>query len=89
MQAPESIHQFLYWGGPPDRLPTPVQQATRPGQFNVYDVENFCMSALAYNRRDFYKISLLTGAGQLHYADGSVRLDRPALVFTNPLVPYA
>jgi len=42
-----------------------------------------------YSRRDFYKIWLLIGKSILHYADRSIEIDRPALIFTNPLVPYA
>jgi len=42
-----------------------------------------------YSRRDFYKIWLLIGKSILHYADRSIVVDRPALIFTNPLVPYA
>lgn len=42
-----------------------------------------------YNRRDFYKIWVLIGKSVLHYADRSVEIDRPALIFTNPLVPYS
>jgi AraC-like DNA-binding protein len=42
-----------------------------------------------YNRRDYYKIWVLIGDGVLHYADKSVVIDKPALIFTNPLVPYS
>ena len=42
-----------------------------------------------YSRRDFYKIWLLIGKSILHYADRSIEIDRPALIFTNPLVPYS
>lgn len=51
--------------------------------------ENKCELA-SYNRRDFYKITLLiTGSSQLLYANRGISIDKPALVFTNPLVPYA
>lgn len=42
-----------------------------------------------YNRRDYYKIWMLIGKSVLHYADRSIEIDRPALIFTNPLVPYS
>jgi AraC-like DNA-binding protein len=59
-------------------------------QFFVYSSEHPGPQLLPYQRRDFYKIALLTaGTGQLHYASRSLRITQPALVFTNPLVPYA
>jgi AraC family transcriptional activator of pobA len=51
--------------------------------------ENKCTLA-SYNRRDFYKITLiLKGESQLLYAEKGIKIDKPALVFTNPLVPYS
>ncbi len=35
------------------------------------------------------KISLVLGTGELHYANRWIRVDRPALLFSNPMVPYA
>jgi len=44
----------------------------------------------SYNRRDFYKISLITkGTSELLYANRGIQINKPALVFTNPLVPYS
>lgn len=51
--------------------------------------ENKC-KLTSYNRRDFYKITLvLKGNSQLLYADRGIEINKPALVFTNPLVPYS
>jgi len=51
--------------------------------------ENNCTLS-SYNRRDFYKISLiLTGGGELFYANRNIKFDQPALIFTNPMVPYS
>jgi AraC-like DNA-binding protein len=74
----------------PPRLagsPPPLTAAT--SRFNVFDRGQFCRQPVGYSRRDFYKISLVTGTGRLSYATRAVLLDRPALLFTNPLVPYA
>ena len=49
----------------------------------------YCSLPINYSRRDFYKISLILGTGRLEYADKTAVVDRPALVFTNPLIPYA
>lgn len=59
-------------------------------QFRVAAIgENKC-KLTSYNRRDFYKISLvLKGNSQLLYADRGIEINKPALVFTNPLVPYS
>ncbi|WP_229253830.1 AraC family transcriptional regulator [Dyadobacter sp. NIV53] len=42
-----------------------------------------------YNRRDFYKITLQFGTSRLEYADKSIMIDKPALLFSSPLVPYS
>jgi AraC family transcriptional activator of pobA len=73
-------------------LPSPALplRAQDDQQFYVYSSEQPEPSLLPYQRRDFYKITLLlAGAGQLHYASRSLRVAQPALVFTNPLMPYA
>ncbi len=62
------------------------------GHVNVFRLED-CVGAGAvpvqYNRRDFYKISLVRGESVYHYADKSIRTEGPSLVFFNPQVPYA
>lgn len=58
------------------------------GHFNVSSRE-FCKKFAPYNRRDFYKISLIIGEGILYYADKAIEIDRTALVFFNPNVPYS
>lgn len=43
-----------------------------------------------YDRRDVFKcVLVLRGANELHYATRSYAIDRPALVFTNRLVPFS
>ena len=59
------------------------------GQFNVFAREQFRTHALTYGRRDYYKISLITGTSRYQYATRGVLIDRPALVFSNPLIPYS
>lgn len=58
------------------------------GHFNVY-TRNYCRTYAPYSRRDFYKISLIIGTGKLHYADKWIAIDRPALLFSNPVIPYS
>lgn len=56
-------------------------------QFIVFEREAFACKPSPYTRRDFYKISLLYGKSRLFYAERGIDLDRPALVFSNPLIP--
>ncbi|WP_031527531.1 helix-turn-helix domain-containing protein [Dyadobacter crusticola] len=62
----------------------------KPAQFRVSVVgEDQCRLA-SYNRRDFYKVSLImTGRSKLLYANRGIEIAGPALVFTNPLIPYS
>lgn len=60
------------------------------GQINVYRRSDFaCKQATPYNRRDFYKISMIIGTGTLYYADKGIKIDRNALLFSNPAIPYS
>ncbi|NIJ54065.1 helix-turn-helix domain-containing protein [Dyadobacter arcticus] len=61
------------------------------GHFNVFSLGNHSGASavpVQYSRRDFYKISLLKGKNIYHYADKSLEVDGPALMFFNPQVPY-
>jgi len=59
-----------------------------PGHFNIFSRDN-CFPKTSYIRRDFYKISLIIGTGKLYYANKWIDIDRPALLFSNPIVPYS
>ena len=74
---------------PPPALPGPVPAIVATGQLNVFARQDFSGCALTFGRRDYYKISLLTGTSHYYYAGRSVFIDRPALVFSNPLIPYS
>jgi AraC-like DNA-binding protein len=60
------------------------------GHFNVFRSDDFFKHArpVPYNRKDFFKITLLIGKHRLSYADKVVETDRQTLVFSNPLIPY-
>lgn len=58
------------------------------GHFNVFTRAS-CFQQTPYIRRDFYKVSLIIGTGKLYYADKWILIDRPALLFSNPLIPYS
>jgi AraC-like DNA-binding protein len=62
------------------------------GHFNVFKVDGLLSpeyKKAPYNRRTFYKVSLLTGHSKIHYADQTIEVTDSVLVFTNPMVPYS
>jgi len=61
------------------------------GQFRVAGISEAKCNLESYNRRDFYKISLVTEGSPCNLRYGSlpdIKVDRPALVLVNPMVPY-
>lgn len=61
------------------------------GHFNVFRLEPVVgdkAKPAPYKRRDFYKIMLVRGNSQVHYADKVVQVQRQALSFSNPQIPY-
>lgn len=62
-----------------------------PGHFNIFKVEDILVpkgKPVTYSRRNFFKMSLVTGHSIIHYADRSIEVQDSVLVFTNPLIPY-
>src|SRR5688572_17424130 len=39
--------------------------------------------------RNFYKIALIIGDGRVYYGDKGMTIDRPALMFSHPNLPYS
>jgi AraC family transcriptional regulator, transcriptional activator of pobA len=64
------------------------QPANGAGHFNVFSRTN-CFKGSPYSRRDYYKVSLIIGTGRLYYADRWIEVNQPALLFSNPGLPYA
>jgi AraC family transcriptional regulator, transcriptional activator of pobA len=61
------------------------------GHFNVFRFEDFTgknARAIPFNRRDYYKISLLLGKINIHYAHKTIRIAKQAILFSNPQIPY-
>lgn len=87
MSQRESIEEF-YKRVPQANLSGHALNNAGAGHFNVY-TRNYCRIYTPYSRRDFYKVSLIIGTGKLHYADKWIAIDRPALLFSNPLIPYS
>ena len=61
------------------------------GQFNLFHLEPLpkgTTRSIPYQRRDYYKILLVKGDINFHYADKIASIKKQALVFSNPQVPY-
>lgn len=87
MEKTQSIEDFyrhkLNW------MPENIQKDI--GHFNVFKLGDFigpCAKPMPYSRKDFYKISLIKGRNRVHYADKSVEIEKNALFFVSPYIPY-
>lgn len=63
------------------------------GHFNVFDVADMFEKLrenpqMPYNRRAYYKISLISGRNRAEYADKVIEIEKNALLFATPKVPY-
>lgn len=61
------------------------------GHFNVFKLEPYVPGkpiSIPYKRRDFYKIMLVIGNSKVHYADKVAEVQKQALSFSNPQIPY-
>jgi AraC family transcriptional regulator, transcriptional activator of pobA len=63
------------------------------GHFNVFDTIKFYYSGnkkgqMTYNRRLYYKISLIKGKNLVEYADKTVLIDKQGILFATPKIPY-
>ncbi len=63
------------------------------GHFNVFNIadlrERFkTKPVMPYNRRAYYKISLIIGRNNVEYADKVIDIEHNALLFATPKVPY-
>ena len=72
-------------------LPRDIQREI--GHFNVFSVEELFKRlreehVMPYNRRAYYKISLINGRNRAEYADKVIDIETNALLFATPKVPY-
>jgi len=76
----------------PDLLRPPGVQR-EAGQFNVFNVADLMVGyrdrpPMTFDRRAFYKISLIRGRSRVEYADQAVEVEYDALWFASHRVPY-
>ena len=72
-------------------LPSGIQQEI--GHFNVFNLEDLLRHVrekptMPFDRRAYYKISLITGRSRAEYADKVIAIEEQALLFATPKVPY-
>ena len=63
------------------------------GHFNVFKIEDMAArvkktGTMPYNRRAYYKISLIRGRNKAEYADKVIDIQNNALLFATPRIPY-
>lgn len=61
------------------------------GHFNVFKLDPFVgknADPVPYKKRDFYKITLIKGKGTVHFADQVIEVQKQAITFSNPMIPY-
>lgn len=61
------------------------------GHFNVFKLDPYVgvnAKPVPYARRDFFKISLTIGSGRVHFADKFYEVQKRAMTFSNPQIPY-
>jgi AraC-like DNA-binding protein len=57
--------------------------------FKVYPIDTKKNVLRSYNRKDFYKICIITGHNIIQYADQGFNVNGTTLFFGNPLIPYS
>jgi AraC family transcriptional activator of pobA len=63
------------------------------GHFNVFDISEIYRTCkpkieMPYNRRTYYKISLINGRNKVDYADRTIHIEDCAILFASPKIPY-
>ncbi|UXP31228.1 helix-turn-helix transcriptional regulator [Reichenbachiella agarivorans] len=63
------------------------------GHFNIFDTGEIYQKVkekgeMPYNKRAYYKISLIHGKNRAEYADKVIQIEQNALLFATPKIPY-
>jgi AraC family transcriptional activator of pobA len=71
--------------------PPDMDRAT--GHFNIFDIADTLQeykrsNCMSYDRRTYYKISLIKGRNRAEYADKTIDIRENAILFATPRVPY-
>ncbi|SDL79592.1 AraC-type DNA-binding protein [Pedobacter antarcticus] len=83
------FYEMLAHNRPDVVIPNAIDDV-HTGHFNVFKRFGFCsLNPSPYNRREFYKISLVIGKGVLYYPNQKIEVNGSALLFTNTTIPYS
>ena len=71
----------------------PLEITKEIGHFNVFNIKelfekNKEKPVMPYDRRAYYKISLIRGKNRVEYADKIIEIEKNALLFATPKIPY-
>lgn len=69
----------------------PEEISKEIGHFNVFSIADLTKTSqgkMPYNRRAYYKISLIIGKNRAEYADKVIEIEKSALLFATPKIPY-
>lgn len=73
-------------------LPIPENIGKDIGHFNVFNIAEYRTrlnaGEMRYDRRSYYKISLIKGKNRVEYADKVIHVEDKALLFASPKIPY-
>jgi AraC family transcriptional activator of pobA len=94
MKSLDSFYQDITEGSsiePSSLLPHDIKKEI--GHFNVFDIKELLermqgKSAMPYDRRAYYKISLIRGKNRSEYADKIIEIEKQGLLFATPKIPY-
>ncbi|MDQ1162565.1 AraC family transcriptional activator of pobA [Chryseobacterium sp. SORGH_AS 447] len=84
MQSLEEFYQSKF-----NSIPENIRNGV--GHFNVFTVDEYIgkdHQPVVYSRKDYFKITLIIGRNRIHYADKVIDIQKQALFFTNPQIPY-
>ena len=71
----------------------PKEYAKEIGHFNIFNIADLhakikLKPQMPYNRRAYYKISLIIGKNKVEYADKVINIENQGLLFATPKIPY-
>lgn len=88
MDAPFTLFDFYGKLG----LPIPDNIGKDIGHFNVFNIAEYRTrlnkGEMRYDRRAYFKISLINGKNKAEYADKVIHIENKALLFASPKIPY-
>ncbi|MEJ7645669.1 MAG: helix-turn-helix transcriptional regulator [Chryseolinea sp.] len=86
---PTSIEDFYreISSAPPSNLSSEI------GHFNAFSIQDLLnkgnsKAEMPYNRRNYFKISLISGRNRAEYADKVIDIEKNALLYATPRIPY-